>query len=112
MARCGTVFGRYLAAVQRFVAQLDQPEDAARLGGMTRAVLGGDGAAMITFLCTARKCLTTHNAPEGLWAWHEKALAIVIDRAVAGSALERLDSETHQRMLRSYRSAGGSPVDL
>ncbi|SHG96284.1 hypothetical protein [Streptoalloteichus hindustanus] len=107
MARCGTVLGRYLVAVQRFVAQLDLPEDAARLGGMARAVLTGDGSALLAFLCAARKCLSAHHAPEDLWVWHEKALAIVIDLVVGGATLDRLDTETHQGLLSSYRSALG-----
>ncbi|WP_143174309.1 hypothetical protein [Streptoalloteichus hindustanus] len=102
MARAGVVLGEYFAVVRRFLQPLGESPDLARLCGLGRAVLGGDGSELLSFLHTTRCCLTAHRAPEEVWEWHEAALAVVIDLAAEGATFERLDEEFHRDLVDAY----------
>ncbi|WP_234995973.1 hypothetical protein [Streptoalloteichus hindustanus] len=95
--------GEYFAVVRRFLQPVGKSADHTRLCGLGRAVLGGDGSVLLSFLHTTRRCLTAHRAPEEVWARHEAALAVVIDLAAEGATFERLDEEFHRDLVAAYQ---------
>ncbi|WP_143174158.1 hypothetical protein [Streptoalloteichus hindustanus] len=107
MTRAGVVLGGYLATVHRFVTQRGETNDTDRLCTSGRAVLTGDGLALIAFLHAARTYLTVHQAPEEVWRWHEAALTVVIDLVIDGATFQRLDEDLRQGLVTTYHAASG-----
>ncbi|MFB9431587.1 hypothetical protein [Streptoalloteichus tenebrarius] len=105
MVARGLVLGHYLVTVQRFVAQLGKPADVATFHRLARAVLRGDGSALLAFLHAARKRLAAHQAPSEVWDRHDEALSVVVDLAADGATFQRLEKEIHRGLVLSYRLA-------
>ncbi|GGM84055.1 hypothetical protein GCM10012275_63370 [Longimycelium tulufanense] len=112
MVRPGVVLGRYLAVVLQFASAHGRPRERAGLVELARAVLSGDGTALITFLHTARKCLAAHDAPPGLWDHHGEALAVVVDLVAEGAPLRPFDPGIRAALVATFHATRVAPHEF
>ncbi|GGM48136.1 hypothetical protein GCM10012275_18980 [Longimycelium tulufanense] len=106
------VLGRYLAVVLQFAGEHKRPRELAGLVELARAVLSGDGTALIAFLHTARKCLAAHDAPPGLWNHHDEALAAVVDLVAEGAPLRPCDAGIRAALVATFHATRAAPQEF